>query len=80
MGNAAAGAFGPPTQDIAEKHFTEHNDIFCDLINMAFYGGEPVIKPDELQDRPKRELIEKEKTLGELERDFLFLGKTSATF
>ena len=58
-----------PTKDIAEKHFTEHNDIFCDLINMAFYAGEPVIKPDELQDRPKRELIEKEGTLGELERD-----------
>ena len=58
-----------PAKDIAEKHFTEHNDIFCDLINMAFYAGEAVIKPDELQDRPQRELIEKESTLGELERD-----------
>ena len=57
------------TKDIAEKHLVEYNDIFCDLVNMAFYKGEPLIKPNTLEDRRARELINKEKKIAEIERD-----------
>ena len=57
------------TKDIAEKHLVEYNDIFCDLVNMAFYKGEPLIKPNTLEDRRARELIHKEKKIAEIERD-----------
>lgn len=58
-----------PQQDIAEKHFTEHNDIFADLFNMAFHNGRPVILPEHLTPRPTRELITESEKFGELERD-----------
>ncbi len=57
------------TKDIAEKHLIEYSDIFCDLVNMAFYKGEPLIKPDNLEDRQVRELIHKKKRIAEIERD-----------
>ncbi len=66
-----------PTKDIAEKHFTEHNDIFCDLINMAFYAGKPVIKPQALEDRKSRELTHKKKKIAEIERDVCKIYKNA---
>lgn len=53
--------------DICEKHFTEHNDIFADLVNMAYFAGIEFIKPESLTDRPARQLIMREDELGELE-------------
>ena len=66
--NTAKGA-QMATKDIAEKHLVEYNDIFCDLVNMAFYKGEPVIKPETLEDRQARELIHNKKKIAEIERD-----------
>lgn len=35
-------------KDITEKLLEEYNDVFADIVNVLLFGGEEVIKPDEL--------------------------------
>lgn len=37
-------------KDIAEKYLLSYNDVFADIVNGAIFGGEEIVKSDELAD------------------------------
>ena len=57
-------------KDIAEKIFEDYNDVFSDIFNGIVYGGEQVIKPEELSNALVHSQYKDEKgVLHEEERD-----------
>ena len=56
-------------KDIAEKILEDYPDVFADIVNGLLFNGEPVIKPEELEDSKIQSAYRAEGGLHELERD-----------
>ena len=56
-------------KDIAEKTLEEYNDVFADIANVILFGGEQVIKEDELEDAVPYSMYKIDDKLHEQERD-----------
>ncbi|MBR6200142.1 MAG: Rpn family recombination-promoting nuclease/putative transposase [Spirochaetales bacterium] len=56
-------------KDIAEKTLEEYNDVFADIANVILFGGEQVIKEDELEDAAPYSMYKIDDKLHEQERD-----------
>ena len=57
-------------KDLPEKLLEEYNDVFMDIVNVLLFGGEQVIKEDELQDfLPVSQYKAEKGVLHEEERD-----------
>lgn len=56
-------------KDVAEKILEAYDDVFADIVNGLLFGGETVIRPEELEDQPPRAAYRAEGQLRELERD-----------
>lgn len=56
-------------QDIAEKILESYDDVFADIVNGLLFGGETVIRPEELEDQAPRAAYKADGQLREIERD-----------
>lgn len=56
-------------KDIAEKALEENNDVFADIMNVALFGGQPVVKAHDLSDSGTRSRLKMDGKLHEQERD-----------
>lgn len=56
-------------KDIAEKILEDYPDVFADIVNGLLFNGDPVIKPEELEDSKIQSAYRAEGGLHELERD-----------
>lgn len=56
-------------QDITERILESYNDVFADIVNGLLFGGEPVIKPEELEDQTPRAAYKADGQIREIERD-----------
>ena len=56
-------------KDITEKTLEEYNDVFADIANVILFGGEQVIKEDELEDATPYSMYKIDDKLHEQERD-----------
>ena len=56
-------------KDISEKRLEEFPDVFADIVNVLLFGGEDVIKPEELESAPPRSAYKAGSVLHEQERD-----------
>jgi len=56
-------------KDITEKILESYNDVFADIVNVLLFGGEEVIKEDELEDRKVRSAYKADGKYREIERD-----------
>ena len=56
-------------KDITEKTLEEYNDVFADIANVILFGGEQVIREDELEDAVPYSMYKADDKLHEQERD-----------
>ena len=63
-------------RDLSEKILEEYNDVFADIVNVLLFGGEEIIKPDELYASEARTQYKAEDgMLHEQERDVVKFWK-----
>ena len=60
---------GVAGQDITEKILESYNDVFADIVNGLLFDGEPIIKPEELEDQAPRAVYKADGQIREIERD-----------
>ena len=56
-------------KDIAEKTLEAYNDVFADIVNVLLFGGEQIIRPEDLVDQTPRALYKADDRIREIERD-----------
>ena len=57
-------------KDITEKKLEDHNDVFCDIVNVLLFNGARIIREDELEDyMPSSQYKAEDGFLHEEERD-----------
>ena len=56
-------------QDITQKLLESYNDVFADIVNGLLFDGEPVIRPEELEDQAPRAAYKADGQIREIERD-----------
>ena len=65
-------------KDVAEKILEDHNDVFADIVNNLLFGGEEVIKADELENAIAVSQLRMADGLHEQERDAIKYWKRGA--
>ena len=56
-------------KDIAEKILEAYNDVFSDIVNVLLFGGEEVLKAEELEEQAPRSAYKADDKYREIERD-----------
>lgn len=56
-------------KDIAEKVLEDYNDVFADIVNVLFFQGEQIVKPEQLEDKTLRSSYKADGKLREIVRD-----------
>ena len=56
-------------KDIAEKILLAHNDVFSDIVNVLLFGGQEVIRENDLEDQTTGSAYKADGKLHEIDRD-----------
>lgn len=56
-------------KDISEKILEAYNDVFSDIVNVLLFGGDEVLKPEELEEQAPRTAYKADGKYREIERD-----------
>ena len=56
-------------KDLSEKILVAYDDVFADIVNVLLFQGQPVIRPEELEEKEAKTFYKESGILHELDRD-----------
>ena len=56
-------------KDIVQKTLEAYNEVFADIVNVLLFGGEQIIRPEELENQTPRSMYKADDKIREIERD-----------